>query len=450
VGSVGQRPNRVSIGDLIRRGTSYRVRWRVDGRQFERSFRTKSTGDRFRRSLFEAVDAGARFDRTTGEPVEWGPRDCPTVATWSRQWFIGRWADRAAKTRSSDAELVISVVCATLTRPAPPDTDVRGYVREVICRRPDDDEPELDDARLVRAKVHLERFSPRLDDLSVTDASALWTALGTRLDGKVAAATTTNRRRTLATKLLDDAVRAGHLRTNPMRRIDRPRRRFSSGVDPADLPTPAAARALIADVAALGDIGARAHAYLTTILLTGCRPAEALGLVAADLHPADDPEAWGHITFRRGRTQASSAWTDDGETWDARSVLKWRAEGTTRRVTVPPELFEVIDHHLDRFGISDDGRLFTTKTGAPVAGSISNVWRAAVGGLWPEGHPFHHLRPYDLRHIHATALLGAGIAPTRVAERLGHSVEVLFRTYAGVFADADDAERQRIGSALGG
>jgi integrase len=135
--------------------------------------------------------------------------------------------------------------------------------------------------------------------------------------------------------------------------------------------------------------------------------------------------------------------------WDARDVLKWRAEGVTRRVAASPELLAAIDSHIERFGTADDGRIFTTGTGSPIAGILSETWRGAVSSMWPAGHPFHNLRPYDLRHVHATALLVEGISPMRVAERLGHSVEVLFRTYAGVFAETDDAERLRIANALG-
>lgn len=442
-------PQRVTIGDLNPRGNSWRIRWRVDGKQFERNFRRKGVGDRFRRTLFDAADAGAQWDRRSGEPLSWGQRECPTVAEWARTWFVQRWGELAAKTRSSDAELVVDVVTLTLAVPAPTDVAVRTWVRRVVCRRPDAPEPTFDEARLVRAALHVERHSPRLDEIDDEAARELWASLGKRLDGNAAAATTSNRRRTLATKIFDDAARAGLLEANPLRRIDRPRRRAAMSVDPTALPSPAEARDLIEEVARCGDVGARSRAYLLTMLLSGCRPAEALGLRTSDAQRPRTPGAWGHVAFRRGHTQSAAAWTDDGEAWDARSSLKWRAEGEVRRAAVPPEFFEVVDSHVERFGTAPDGRLFATSGGTPIAGDLSGVWRRVVAERWPEGHPFHGLRPYDLRHIHATALLVEGISPMRVAKRLGHSVEVLFRTYAGVFTDGDDAERQLIGAALG-
>jgi integrase len=39
---------------------------------------------------------------------------------------------------------------------------------------------------------------------------------------------------------------------------------------------------------------------------------------------------------------------------------------------------------------------------------------------------------YDLRHSAATMMLRAGVMPAEVARRLGHSVDVLNRVYAGV------------------
>jgi integrase len=46
---------------------------------------------------------------------------------------------------------------------------------------------------------------------------------------------------------------------------------------------------------------------------------------------------------------------------------------------------------------------------------------------------------YDLRHTAATVMLRAGVPPAEAARRLGHSVDVLMRVYAGVF----DNERER-------
>jgi integrase len=92
------------------------------------------------------------------------------------------------------------------------------------------------------------------------------------------------------------------------------------------------------------------------------------------------------------------------------------------------------------FGTAEDGRLFSTSTGGTV--SASAVWRdARVIGPSPEQlvTPLAG-RPYDLRHACATLLLNAGVPPKEVARRLGHSVEVLWKVYAGCL----DGDEERI------
>ena len=42
------------------------------------------------------------------------------------------------------------------------------------------------------------------------------------------------------------------------------------------------------------------------------------------------------------------------------------------------------------------------------------------------------------RHTAATTMLRSGVMPSEVARRLGHSVDVLMRVYAGVFQDERD------------
>jgi hypothetical protein len=45
-------------------------------------------------------------------------------------------------------------------------------------------------------------------------------------------------------------------------------------------------------------------------------------------------------------------------------------------------------------------------------------------------------------------MLRAGVPPAEVARRLGHSVDILMRVYAGVFADDRDRSNQLIDRAL--
>ena len=53
-------------------------------------------------------------------------------------------------------------------------------------------------------------------------------------------------------------------------------------------------------------------------------------------------------------------------------------------------------------------------------------------------------RPYDLRHAALSSWLNAGVPPTEVAERAGHSVKVLLSVYAACLDGERDAYNARI------
>ena len=57
-------------------------------------------------------------------------------------------------------------------------------------------------------------------------------------------------------------------------------------------------------------------------------------------------------------------------------------------------------------------------------------------------------RPYDLRHAAVSLWLNAGVPATQVAERAGHSVEVLLRVYAKCLDGGDQIANMRIETAL--
>ncbi len=48
------------------------------------------------------------------------------------------------------------------------------------------------------------------------------------------------------------------------------------------------------------------------------------------------------------------------------------------------------------------------------------------------------------RHSAATLMLRSGVLPAEVARRLGHSVDVLMRTYAGILTDELDRSNTMI------
>jgi hypothetical protein len=53
-------------------------------------------------------------------------------------------------------------------------------------------------------------------------------------------------------------------------------------------------------------------------------------------------------------------------------------------------------------------------------------------------------------HHQASVLLSKGVSPTLVAERLGHDLKTLLRTYAHVIRQDDDRVRVIVDDVLGG
>ena len=120
---------------------------------------------------------------------------------------------------------------------------------------------------------------------------------------------------------------------------------------------------------------------------------------------------------------------------------------------IPPELVAILRQHIDTFDIAADGRIFSSDRGRPVASTaISDVWAAARNLALTPAQAASSLagRPYDLRHAAVSLWLSAGVPPPRVAERAGHSVEVLLRVYAKCLDDGDDIANTRIDAALRG
>jgi len=75
-----------------------------------------------------------------------------------------------------------------------------------------------------------------------------------------------------------------------------------------------------------------------------------------------------------------------------------------------------------------------TDGNAPTSDSVRKQFRAMLrsAGIEDRGR---HIRWYDLRHTHASFLVGAGLPLADIAERMGHSVETLVRIYTHSVGD---------------
>jgi integrase len=259
-------------------------------------------------------------------------------------------------------------------------------------------------------------------------------ALATRLDGKSAAATVYRRKRAVLFNMLSYAVERELLSDNPMTKIKRTVPKMVEEVDPRVVANPAQVRQLLTAVTYVGrrnqDRGAHLAAFFAVGYYAAARPAEGLALRVQDCTlPA---QGWGELALGESRPAAGKRWTDSGEVHD-RWGLKHRGRKEVRLVQIPPFLVGMLREHLDRFGAGPDGRLFRAPGGGVVSSSTySRVWDEARRYALTPSQVASPLagRPYDLRHAAVSLWLNRGVPAPEVAQRAGHSVDVLLKVYA--------------------
>jgi integrase len=171
-------------------------------------------------------------------------------------------------------------------------------------------------------------------------------------------------------------------------------------------------------------------AFFAVGYYAAARPAEGLALRERDCKlPAT---GWGELALGESRPAAGKRWTDSGEVHDRRG-LKHRGKKEVRLVQIPPVLVGMLREHLGRFGAGPEGRLFRTPTGGVVSSSTYyRIWDEARSYALTPSQVASPLagRPYDLRHAAVSLWLNRGVPAPEVAQRAGHSVDVLLKVYA--------------------
>jgi integrase len=246
--------------------------------------------------------------------------------------------------------------------------------------------------------------------------------------------------------VLRAAERRGLVDDNPMDRVEWRAPSRSIEVDVSVLPSYDDVLAILDHVASLRTAGARYAAFFAAIGIAGIRPSEAIDLDCTDLDLP--PKGWGLAVLRGATTSPGTRYTRTGTVVESKG-LKQRPADAVREVPLSPELVGRLLWHIERWPPAE-GNVFTNAAGrAPTTTNYGPVWVRARTKLWPPGHALQATTVYDFRHSAATVMLRAGVPPAEVARRLGHSVDVLMRVYAGVFEGDRERSNQLIDRAPG-
>jgi integrase len=438
---------------------TYEVRWKVGAVPQSRSLSTKAQAENFLSELRQAACKGEAFDTETGLPYS-----MMTTASRERSWLAFclayadmKWPSAAPKTRDSLTDALATLIPAITTEPAP-DAICPSTLREALrhyALAPSS--RAMDRPPVITAALRwLEKASLPVSMVSKPQhARAALDAISVLQDGTAASATTIARKRSVFANVIRYAVELEEMPSNPLDRLSWKPPKVSEVVDRRVVVNPRQARELLTAVTYVGQQrrgpharGQRLMALYACMYFAALRPGEAVGLRRQDCHlPA---AGWGRLTLEKSRPEVNRRWTDTGSAHGERG-LKHRGAEETRRVPIPPELVAILRTHIDTFGIAPDGRVFSSDRGHPVASTaISDVWaEARTLALTPAqiASPLAG-RPYDLRHAAVSLWLAAGVPAPHVAERAGHSVEVLLRVYAKCLDGGEDIANTRIDAAL--
>ncbi|MFF1927285.1 tyrosine-type recombinase/integrase [Streptomyces sp. NPDC058228] len=433
--------------------TSAELRWKTGHTPHSQTFRTKTLADGRRAELLRAAHAGEPFDEATGVPVrELRQRNDVSWYQHARDYIEMKWPHSPGSTRRTLSEAMATIAPALVT-----DTKGMADARTVrtalyswafnMTRRAEEPPPEVAKvlAWFERKSLPTSALADRMHVRAALDA------LTKKLDGATASASTIRRKRAIFHNALGYAVDAGLLAQNPLPQVQwKAPEQVEEELDPATVPDPRQALALLDAVRTQSARGRRLVAFFGCMYYAAARPAEVIGL---SLEDCDLPRrGWGVLRLRETRPRSGSAWTDSGTAHDRRG-LKHRPRKAIRTVPIPADLVALLRWHIVAYGVAPDGRLFRTQRGGLVQDTgYGEVWAEARSRALTPAQQRSPLakRPYDLRHAAVSTWLSSGVEPQEVAQRAGHSVAVLFRVYAKCLDGAAATANARIEATLRG
>lgn len=157
---------------------------------------------------------------------------------------------------------------------------------------------------------------------------------------------------------------------------------------------------------------------------TGARFGEATALLGGDFQ----------LDVQQPTVRIEKAWKRDAD--DRFYVGPPKTKKSRRTISMSPSLVAMVRPHVESAGPT--GLVFTTTYRGPIRhSSFYEFWAAALDKLgYPEGAG-NRPRIHDMRHTHASLMLGAGMSPFELSRRLGHeSIQTTVDRYSHLVPDA--------------
>jgi integrase len=390
------------------------------------------------------------FDEVSGLPEAMvRAQDRTTWYEHARSYIEMKWPSLAAKSRRSAVEALATITPALVTNDrGAPDGKLLRRALYGWAFNPNTWAKQVP-AEEASALAWVARVSLPVGKLRDTDnVRAALNACARRMDGKPAAATVVQRKRAILYNALGYAVERELLEYNPVDKVQWKAPAVAEAVDRRVVANTAQVESILSAMPDVHPRGGELVAFFGCLYYAGTRPSEAGNLRRSDCYLPEN--GWGRLDLAETAPQAGADWTDDGGTREIRG-LKHRAKTEVRPVPIPPELVRLLRQHIERYGVTADGRLFRAARGGHLAQSFyGRLWRdGRAKALAPEqvASPLAG-RPYDLRHAAVSLWLNGGVPATEVARRAGHGVAVLLKVYAGCIDGEEETVNRRIERAL--
>lgn len=156
---------------------------------------------------------------------------------------------------------------------------------------------------------------------------------------------------------------------------------------------------------------------------TGARFGEATALLGGDFQ----------LDVQQPTVRIEKAWKRDAD--DRFYVGPPKTRKSRRSVSLSPSLVSFVRPAVEAAGPT--GLVFTTSYGGPIRhSSFYEFWEGALTKLG-YGESGDRPRIHDMRHTHASLMLGAGMSPFELSRRLGHeSIQTTIDRYSHLVPDA--------------